>query len=255
MSAPIVLKIGGQELDSETFVHGLAEAVRAMATPPVIVHGGGRGATQLAARLQLQTRFVDGLRVTDDETLDVAVLGLVGGASTTLVQGLVNGGVPALGLSGVDAALVRVQPDPRRDLGWVGVPTCVDAARLRALVAAGFVPCLAPISLGEDGHLYNVNADTVAAAVAAALDAPALVMVTAAPGVLDEGRVVPRLTPTRIDDLIAQGIIRDGMIPKVRAACDALRGGVQRVRIVDLAGLSAWLEGATDPLGTEIASE
>lgn len=252
MNAPFVIKVGGQELDNPAFVSGLAEVVRSMATPPVIVHGGGRGSTRLAERLNVETRFVDGLRVTDDATLEVAIMGLVGLASTTIVTGLVSGGVRALGLCGADAALVRVRPNARRELGWVGQPTAVDAQRLQALLHAGFVPCLAPISLGEDGRLYNVNADTVAAAVAAALDAPALAMVTATPGVLDGGNVIPRLTPSRIDDLINNGIIRDGMIPKTRAACDALAAGVRRVLILDLAGLAGWAANSATPHGTEI---
>lgn len=252
MSSPIVIKVGGQELDNPAFVGGLANVVGAMATPPVIVHGGGRGSTRLAERLHLETRFIDGFRVTDDATLEVATMGLVGLASTALVTGLVNGGVPALGLCGADAAIVRVRPDARRELGWVGEPTAVDGARLKALLGAGFVPCLAPISLGEDGRLYNVNADTVAAAVATALDAPALVMVTAAPGVLDNGVVLTRLTPPRIENLITNGIIRDGMIPKTRAACDALANGVRRILIVDLAGLAGWTANTGTPHGTEI---
>ena len=252
MSAPIVIKVGGNELDNPAFVSGLARVAASMSAPPVIVHGGGRGSTRLAERLNLETRFIDGFRVTDDATLEVATMGLVGLASTTLVTGLVNGGVPALGLCGADAGLVRVRPDARRELGWVGEPTAVDGARLRALLQAGFVPCLAPISLGEDGRIYNVNADTVAAAVAAALDAPALVMVTAAPGVLDDGNVLPRLTPSRIEELITHGIIRDGMIPKTRAACDALASGVRSVLIVDLTGLAGWTAEPNSLHGTEI---
>ena len=255
MNAPLVLKVGGQELDSPAFLAGLAQVVTALPAPPVIVHGGGKGSTRLADRLGLETRFIDGRRVTDDATLEIAVMGLVGQASTQLVQGLVTGGVRAIGLSGVDAGLVTVAPAAPRDLGWVGEPSTVRHEVLHDLVKAGFVPCLAPISLGDDGCVYNVNADTVAAAIAAALGAPALVMLTAAPGVLRDGQIIPTLTPHRIERLITDGVIRDGMIPKTRAACAALARGVRSTRIIDLAGLTAWVADRETPQGTEVRPE
>lgn len=250
---PVVIKVGGQELDSPEFLDGLARTVKGMPNPPVIVHGGGKASSALASRLGLQTRFVDGLRVTDDATLEVAVMGLVGLASTQLVRGLLAADVPAIGLSGVDARLVTVRRTDRPELGHVGVPVAVDAARLVALLEAGFVPCIAPVSLDAEGAMYNVNADVVAAAVAAALDAPALAFVTAARGVLDGGEVVPRLTPPDCEALIERGVIRDGMIPKVRAACEALAGGVRRTLILDLQGLSAWSNGQI--AGTEVVPQ
>jgi acetylglutamate kinase len=247
----IVIKIGGQELDDANFLAGLATVVHDLAERPVIVHGGGKGSTRLAARLGIESRFVDGLRVTDAEMLEVATMGLVGLASTQLVGGLVRGGVPALGLCGIDAGLVRVKPTARRELGFVGEPVQVDAARLRALVEAGFVPCIAPICASPEGQPYNVNADVVAAAVAGALDAQALAFVTASPGVLEDRAVLPRLTPPDCERLIEARVITDGMVPKVRAACDALAGGVRRTLILDLPGLAAWASGR--PAGTEVS--
>lgn len=234
-----VIKVGGQELDNPDFMRSLARHVAAMDARPVIVHGGGRASTDLAARLGLQTHFVNGQRVTDEATLEVVVMGLVGLASTQLVRALVDAGLKAVGLCGVDARIVTVRRMANRTLGWVGEPVAVDATALRALLAAGFLPCIAPPALDEDGHLYNVNADSVAAAVASALQAQSLDFVTAAPGVLHNGEVIPRLTAARCESLIADGTIRDGMIPKVRAACGALAGGVRRALIIDIAGLKA----------------
>lgn len=241
----LVIKVGGKELENADFLVGLAGVVASLPRPPIIVHGGGKGTSQLAERLGVPSRFVDGLRVTDDATLEVAVMGLVGQASTQLVLALVNAGVPALGLSGVDAGLVTVEKlaHPGGDLGWVGRPVAVEAVRLRALLEAGFVPCLAPISRGVDGQLYNVNADHVAQAVAAALQAEALVFLTNVPGVLRNGQVMPRLTPEDVEILIKEGTVTEGMIPKVRSACQALEAGVRAVLITNLEGLRAWGQG------------
>ncbi|RME10269.1 MAG: acetylglutamate kinase [Ardenticatenia bacterium] len=243
----LVLKISGHQLDDGAFLNRLARTVAAMPTPPVIVHGGGRCTTDLAARLGIESRFVEGLRVTDDAVRDVAVMGMVGTASMQLVQALVCAGVPALGLSGVDAGLVRVRKLEHHagDLGWVGIPTGVAADRLQALLGAGFVPCLAPISLGEDGHIYNVNADHVAQAVASALHADALVFLTNVRGVMQDERVLTHLTPSVAERLIAEGVIVGGMIPKVRAALAALQAGVRAVLMSDLDGVEAFLRGET----------
>lgn len=248
----VVIKLGGNELNSESFLAGFSQVVADLPERPIIVHGGGRGTSELAARLGLETRFVDGLRVTDDEGIDVAVMGLIGTASTQLVQALVNAGVPALGLSGVDAGIVTAEKlrHPTTDLGWVGTPIAAHAGRLRALIGAGFVPCLAPISLDAAGDIYNVNADHVAQAVAAAVEAEALVFLTNVPGVLRDGERIERVTPAGAEALIESGVILGGMIPKVRSAATALDAGVRRVLITDLDGLSTWVRG--ESAGTEV---
>jgi acetylornithine/N-succinyldiaminopimelate aminotransferase len=264
-----VLKIGGNELDDAAFMHSLAQAIVAMPTRPVIVHGGGKATSALSARLGLQPRFVDGLRVTDGPTLEAAVMGLVGTASAQLVSALNKAGVPALGLCGADARLVTARRVSRAaastavaaapaaaapaaastavdagpgtaiatDLGFVGQPVAVDAARLRALLDAGFVPCLAPICADVEGGLLNVNADDVAAAVAAALGAETLLFVTAVPAVLAGEQPLAVLAAAECEQLIAAGTITGGMVPKVRAAARALGDGVAKVRIVDVAGM------------------
>lgn len=240
-----VIKVGGNELDDASFLAGLTRVLAVMPERPVIVHGGGKELTALQRRLGLESRFVDGLRVTDEESLAVAEMVLRGRANLRLVSTLCSAGIPALGLSGVDAGLVTVEKlaHAAGDLGYVGRPVAVAAGRLQTLLAAGFLPVLAPISLGTDGHTYNVNADQVAAAVATALDAGRLIFLTNVPGVLLDGRRVPRLTATEVEAHIADGAISGGMVPKVRAALEALTRGVRRAIITDLAGLETLARG------------
>ncbi|MHB2015952.1 MAG: acetylglutamate kinase [Candidatus Xenobia bacterium] len=249
----LTIKLGGNELDVAGFLPAFAGLLARHRPQCVIVHGGGKGTSALSARLGITARFSEGLRITDDATRAAAVMGLAGTASTQVVQALVQAGVAALGLTGIDAGLVRVRrlERPGIDLGWVGVPEQVDAVRLSALLQAGFVPCLAPLSLGPDGEIYNVNADPVAAAVAAALCADALVFLTTVPGVLVHGQAAGQISPEQVEALVADGTVSGGMIPKVRAAAEAVAAGVSRVLITDLTGLAAWLEGR--PAGTEVS--
>jgi acetylglutamate kinase len=185
--------------------------------------------------------------VTDETALRAAEMVLCGSVSTRLVAALLAAGADAQGLSGVDRGLIRVAKaqHPDGDLGWVGTPVAVRAEVLRILLDAQVIPVVAPISLGEGG-VYNVNADEVAGAIAAALGDPSsgsgeaaeVVFVTNVPGVLVGGELAPRLTEGQIADLIADGTISGGMIPKVRAALTALRAGVHAARITNLDGLS-----------------
>lgn len=235
-----VIKIGGNELDNPAFVQGLAARVAAMDTAPVIVHGGGRAIGALQEKLGLQPVKVDGLRVTDAASLEVAQMVLSGHANKLLVTALFAAGVTAVGLSGVDGGLLRCVKKQVNgaDLGYVGQVVGVQPALVQHLVAQGVVPVVSPISLGLDGQVYNVNADEAAAALAAALGADLLSFVSNVPGVIDgTGRPLRRLSAARTEQLIASGVIRDGMVPKVRAALDGLAHGVAKARIVDLAGL------------------
>ena len=251
----IVLKVGGNELDDAGFVSGLIETLREMwqARAVAVVHGGGKAIARLQERLSLQPRFVDGLRVTDDESLDVAEMVLSGLTNKRLVGQLVSGGVAAVGLSGVDGGLFRVvkMVHDTHDLGWVGEIVETNPAEVEALLSRGVTPVISPISLGLDGHTYNVNADHAACALACALGAGELAFVSNVPGVLlgmeadgyirgdGGGECVPALTPDEVESLIGRGEIRGGMVPKVRSALDALGRGVERVRITNLAGLVA----------------
>lgn len=241
-----VIKIGGNELENETFVRGLVAAVAELESPPVLVHGGGRAIATWQQRLGMEPVKVDGLRVTDANSLAVVEMVLTGQVNKRLVAALLAGGVQAVGLSGVDGGLLRCRQKqhPAVDLGFVGEIVRVNVTLLEGLLAQGLTPVISPISLGEAGtgserQVYNVNADEAAGAIAAALGAASLTFLSNVPGVLDrQGRPLPVLTPSDTTALIAQGIIEGGMVPKVNAALAGLAQGVARARIVDLAGLA-----------------
>ncbi|HIC88405.1 MAG TPA: acetylglutamate kinase, partial [Anaerolineae bacterium] len=237
-----VLKVGGNELDRPEFLTDLANAVTKLQTAgywSVIVHGGGREIATWQKRLGLSPRFIEGLRVTDEESLAVAEMVLSGRMNKRLVVTLVNHGVPAVGLSGVDSGLIRVRrmQHPAGDLGWVGEIVSVAPAPVHTLLLAGIVPVVSPISLGDDGHTYNVNADHAAQALAVALHASRLVFISNVPGVLVSGRPVHTLTVSQAGAWIAEGIITGGMIPKVRSAIAAVEAGVSQAVITNLDGL------------------
>jgi acetylglutamate kinase len=236
----LVLKVGGNEIDDAAFLSGLARAVAAMPEPPIIVHGGGREIAEMQTKLGLTPRFVDGLRVTDDASLAIAEMVLSGRVNKRVVAALINAGVQALGLSGVDLGIVRVEPlvHPAGDLGRVGRVIGVRGDILADFVKRRIVPVVSPISLGADGA-YNVNADSVACAVAIALGADAVVFVTNVAGVSDGHGLVSTLTAGEAERLIKKQVIRGGMIPKVRAALDAIANGAQAARITNLDGLAS----------------
>lgn len=244
----IVLKIGGNELDNADFVCGLIKAVRGLwqIREVALVHGGGKAIARLQERLRLQPRFVDGLRVTDDESLDVAEMVLSGWVNKRLVAQMVAKGISAVGLSGVDDGLFRVvkMAHQDQDLGWVGDVVKTHSLIVESLLSQGVIPVISPISLGLDGHTYNVNADHAASALARALRVEELVFVSNVPGVLlkrgggnDDGYCAATLTAAEVEALIASGEISGGMVPKARSALEALATGVSRVRITNLEGL------------------
>jgi acetylglutamate kinase len=241
MRETIVLKVGGNDLDDDAFLDGLVETVGRLRerVAPVLVHGGGKEIARFQTALGLQPRFVDGLRVTDEASLQIAEMVLSGLVNKRLVARLVGAGVSAVGLSGVDAGLVRVRrlQHPAGDLGWVGEVSGVNADLLVLLLSRGIVPVVSPISLGPEGRSYNVNADHVAVALALALGAKSLAFVTNVPGVLVDGQVVARLAAAVASEWIATGTIAGGMVPKVRSALDAVAAGIAEARIVDLEGL------------------
>ncbi|MCA9969428.1 MAG: acetylglutamate kinase, partial [Anaerolineales bacterium] len=235
-----VIKVGGNELDERPFRAGLAAAVAGMGGPVVIVHGGGRAIAEMQARLGLRPEKVDGVRVTDAASLEVAQMVLSGQVNKRLGAALLAAGVAAVGLSGVDGGLLRCvrKAHPTVDLGWVGEIVDVNGRVLQVLLDAGLTPVVSPISLGLDGEIYNVNADEAARAVAARLRAARLTFVSNVPGVLDaDGRLAPALTAAAADELVQAGVINGGMIPKVQAALQAVETAVAQARIVDLAGL------------------
>jgi acetylglutamate kinase len=234
----IVIKVGGAVMDlaplSRSFGEDLA-LLQHVGIHPLIVHGGGPQVTDVATRLGLQTAFVDGLRVTDGQTLDVAKMVLAGKLSTEIVGTLVAGGVRAVGLSGVDGGLVVARPRTEPALGFVGEVARVEVAVARTLMAQGFVPVVAPIAIDEAGQAYNVNADVVAAELAVGLEAEKLVCMNDVPGVIGPGGdLLTELGMQDVLDLLAHGTAVDGgMIPKLESVVRALRAGVPRVHLLD----------------------
>ena len=238
----LVLKIGGNQVEDEAFLAGFVAAVAGLLAEHsvIIVHGGGKEITDLHAQLGVATETVEGLRATSEESLRLVEMVLNGVVNTRLVRWLVNGGVDALGLSGVDMGLVRVSPLAinGRSLGRVGKVGAVNGEALLQLLDLGLTPVISPVSLGEDGLTYNVNADHVAAGIAVAVEANKLIFVSNVPGVQVTGRTMRALTVGQIEGLIADGYITGGMIPKVRSATEAVASGVYQAVITDLDGLA-----------------
>jgi acetylglutamate kinase len=218
-----------------------------MRETPVVVHGGGKEIADLQVKLGLTPRFVEGLRVTDDASLAIAEMVLSGRVNKRIVAALLSAGADAIGLSGIDRGLVRAEKltHPGGDLGRVGKVTKVRGEVLQQFTASKIVPVVSPVSLGSEGAL-NVNADSVACAIAAAMQADAVVFVTNVAGVMQDDRVIALLSAKEVEGLIKAKIIFGGMIPKVRAALDAVVGGARAARITNLEGL---LSGAGTVIG------
>ena len=238
----IVVKYGGAAMDTVGLAASFAEDVallQSVGIRPVIVHGGGPAVTRMSARLGIETRFVDGLRVTDAETLDVATMVLAGKLNTEVVASLVSGGVNAVGLSGVDGRMLLARKQGAAvggaDLGFVGEVVHVDVGVVEALLAQRFVPVVASIALDESGQAYNVNADVVASELAVALEAEKLVYLNDVPGVIGpSGDLLSELSAQQCLELLgAAGVVDGGMIPKLESAVRALEAGVKRVHLVD----------------------
>ncbi|MBM3188782.1 MAG: acetylglutamate kinase [Chloroflexi bacterium] len=237
-----LIKIGGAELKRGPVLDQLAGVLARLVSrgPLVVVHGGGSDIADLQRRLGLKPRFVDGLRVTDEDSMQVAEMVLSGTVNKRLTARLVMEGVRAIGLSGVDGGLLRAVKlvHPQGDLGRVGQIHAVDVSCLRDLIAAGYTPVVSPISLGMDGAAFNVNADHAALAIARALGVAEMIFLTDVPGVMQDGSVLPALGADEAERLIATGVVTGGMIPKVRSALEVLQADIGTVRITNLAGLS-----------------
>jgi acetylglutamate kinase len=211
---------------------------------PVVVHGGGPQIGELLGRLGIESRFVDGQRVTDAATMDVVEMVLGGLVNKEIVARINSHGGQAVGITGKDAATVRARkltlqrdatlPDEIIDLGHVGEVESIDTALVDLLSGRDFIPVVAPVGVGADGAAYNINADTVAGKLAVALHAEKLMLLTNTAGVLDGGgKLIPRMDADTAQALIADGTIHGGMLPKVRCALDAVAGGVGAAHIVD----------------------
>ena len=238
-SRSIVIKVGGNDLSAPGFIPALAEAVaqRSRSQHCVVVHGGGKGVDRLLGQLDIVPRYVNGQRVTDLASLEIVEMVLSGQINKQIVLALLAAGVDAIGMSGIDRGLLTVEPWSA-DLGLVGRVVKVRDEVLADLFQQGVVPVISPISVGEDWQRYNVNADHAAGAIAVAIHAEQAVFVTNVAGVLVGGEIAPHLTAAEINQLIDSQVIQGGMIPKVRAALDAIDSGVQAVLITNLAGLT-----------------
>lgn len=236
---PIVVKVGGSELDDENFLKGFASAVAALNRPVVVVHGGGKEISTFQELMSIKPQYVDGVRITDAPSLAIVEMVLCGTVNKRLVRYFLNAGVDAFGLSGVDRGLVRAEKmqHPDVDMGFTGAVVAVRGDVLLDLLAQGITPVLAPVSAGTDSN-FNVNADHVAGAVAGAIGAERLIFMTAIGGVMIGEEVISVLTPEETERLIADGTISGGMIPKVRTAIEALEKGAQEAVITNLQGLA-----------------
>lgn len=234
----LVVKVSGHELDDPAFLTDFAASIHALPQRVIIVHGGGREISAMQQRMGVEPRYADGLRITDSESLQLVEMVLCGTINTRLVRLLIDAGVDALGVSGVDRGLVRAvkMQHPEHNMGYTGDVSAVRGDVLRGWLSEGVTPVIAPICLGEDST-YNANADHVAGAVAVAVGAEQVVFLTNVRGVLIDGKVAPTLTPLQCESLISQRTIFGGMVPKVRTALRALENGVAEVVITDLDGL------------------
>ena len=244
-----VVKYGGHAMGDPEAARDFAEDVvllKAVGINPVVVHGGGPQIGAMLKKLGVESTFVDGLRVTDKATAEIAEMVLSGAINKELVGWIAQAGGKALGVSGKDGGLVtatkvqRTTKDPDSnieqavDLGFVGEPARVDTALIDTAVAAGMIPVIAPIGAGEDGHTYNINADTMAGAIAAALGAARLFLLTDVAGVLDKsGALMTDLTPADIARLRADGTISGGMIPKLETCVHAVEAGCEAAVVLD----------------------
>ncbi|MEO0829033.1 MAG: acetylglutamate kinase [Pseudomonadota bacterium] len=234
--AVVVIKLGGHAMGEDEAMASFARDVVLMSQVgirPVIVHGGGPMINDMLARLGVESEFVDGRRVTDAATVEVVEMVLSGSVNKRIVQAINAEGGRAVGLSGKDANMIVCDPaDPA--LGFVGQPVEVTPDVLHQMHASGIIPVVAPLGTGRDGETFNINGDTAAGAVAAALRADRLLLLTDVSGVKDaSGKVVTELTRRHINTLRKEGVIQGGMIPKTETALTALAGGVRAVVILD----------------------
>ena len=247
--ATVVVKYGGHAMGEEELAAGFGRDIallKQVGVNPVVIHGGGPQINAMLKRLAIQSTFVDGLRVTDEKMVEVVEMVLAGTVNKHVAGLITQAGALAVGVCGKDGGLIRARKlrrtvrDPgsrierELDLGFVGEPESVDVRVIHALTGAGLIPVIAPVGMGEDGQTYNINADTVAGAVAAALGAKRLLMLTDVAGVMDaQKRIIPELTLADVEAAVRDGVITGGMIPKVENCVGAVRGGVEAAVIMD----------------------
>ncbi len=240
----VVIKFGGNAMVDEALQSSFAQDIvllKQVGVNPVIVHGGGPQIGKLLEQIGKQSRFIEGMRVTDNETMDVVEMVLGGQVNKQIVSLINRHGGRAVGLTGKDGGLIsarkmRIGQDDlaENDLGQVGEVESIDPSVVAMLDADDFIPVIAPIGVGPDGASYNINADLVAGELAAVLGAEKLLLLTNTPGVLDpDGNLLTGLSAAQTEELIEQGIIHGGMLPKVRCALNAVKAGVATSQIID----------------------
>ncbi|HSD40846.1 MAG TPA: acetylglutamate kinase [Burkholderiales bacterium] len=240
----IVVKYGGNAMTEPALQRSFAHDVvllKLVGMNPVVVHGGGPQIDTVLGRLGKKGEFVQGMRVTDAETMDVVEMVLGAAVNKEIVTLINQAGGKAIGLTGKDGSLIRARKllvagknGEKIDIGHVGEVESIDPGVISTLEDGGFIPVVAPIGVGKGGESYNINADLVAGKLAEVLSAEKLVLLTNTPGVLDnDGKLLTGLTPNRIDELVADGTLSGGMLPKIGSALDAARGGVKSVHIID----------------------
>ncbi len=242
----IVVKYGGNAMTEERLKQCFARDVvllKLVGMNVVVVHGGGPQIESLLRRIGKKGRFVQGMRVTDDETMEIVEMVLGGQVNKDVVNLINQAGGKAVGLTGKDGNLIRARKlmlasqndgEDLIDVGQVGDITQIDPSLIGHLESGGFIPVVAPIGVGKAGETYNINADVVAGKIAEILKAEKLVLLTNTPGVLDEsGNLITGMTPKQIDEMVANGTLSGGMLPKISAALDAARNGVRSVHIID----------------------
>ncbi|PKO19550.1 acetylglutamate kinase [candidate division BRC1 bacterium HGW-BRC1-1] len=244
----IVIKFGGAAQVQPELKNKIIQDIALMAIvgmKPVVVHGGGPEVSRLMKKMGHEPRFIAGQRVTDADALDMAEMVLAGKVNSEITLALNRAGVNAVGLSGKDMNLIRAvklfhqesADGEKTDIGFVGDVLNIDTSIINILDKNGIVPVISPIGVDEDGQRYNINADTVACDIAASLKADKLILLTDVKGILrdrnDEGSLINSIKADEIEKLISEGIIQGGMIPKTRAAVDALKSGVKKTHILD----------------------
>ena len=242
----IVIKYGGNAMTDPTLKDCFARDVvllKLVGMNPVVIHGGGPQIDDLLKRVGKQGRFIQGMRVTDEETMDIVEMVLGGQVNKEIVNLINRHGGKAVGLTGQDGNFIRAKkllmpnkdkPDEFIDIGQVGEIVSIDPSIIAFLDTGDFIPVIAPIGVGAEGETYNINADVVAGKIAEILKAEKLVLLTNTPGVLDQnGRLLTGVTPKDIDAMVADGTLSGGMLPKIGSALDAARSGVRSVHIID----------------------
>ena len=249
----VVIKYGGAAMQSEELKAGVIEDIAWLAgtgADVVLVHGGGPELSALQKRLGLKPHFVDGLRYTDEDTMEAALMALCGKVNKELVRLLQNQGIKSVGISGIDGGLLLCEKQSSPDIGFVGNVQKVGTDILKTLMKDCYIPVVSTVGLGEDGQLYNVNADTAAAEIAVGLAADDYITISDIPGLLraadDPESLIGEIKANDVEGLIEEGVITGGMIPKARGLAGAVRNGAARASIIDgrvINALRLWMNG------------